>query len=77
MDVGINVVEGKRVGDVAFASAAPVVSAIAPVPGGVGPLTNAILLTHLMRAARNLAEGRLDAGTRSLHLAPSALGPGG
>ncbi len=77
VDVGINVVDGKLVGDVDFASAAPVVSAIAPVPGGVGPLTNAILLTHLMRAARNLAEGRLDAGTRSLHLAPSALGPGG
>jgi hypothetical protein len=60
-----------------LASALPVVSAIAPVPGGVGPLTNAILLTHLMRAARNLAEGRLDAGTRSLHPAPSPLGPGG
>jgi methylenetetrahydrofolate dehydrogenase (NADP+)/methenyltetrahydrofolate cyclohydrolase len=77
IDVGINVVDGKLVGDVDFASAAPVCSAIAPVPGGVGPLTNAILLTHLMRAARNLAEGRLDAGTRSLHRAPTALGPGG
>jgi len=77
VDVGINVVDGKLVGDVDFASASSVVSAIAPVPGGVGPLTNAILLTHLMRAARNLAEGRLDAGTRSLHPTPSALGPGG
>jgi methylenetetrahydrofolate dehydrogenase (NADP+) / methenyltetrahydrofolate cyclohydrolase len=70
VDVGINVVDGRLVGDVDFASAAPVVSAIAPVPGGVGPLTNAILLTHLMRAARNLAEGRMDAGTRSLHHPP-------
>jgi methylenetetrahydrofolate dehydrogenase (NADP+)/methenyltetrahydrofolate cyclohydrolase len=77
IDVGINVVDGKLVGDVDFASAAPVCSAIAPVPGGVGPLTNAILLTHLMRAAHNLVEGRLDAGTRSLHRAASALGPGG
>ena len=77
VDVGINVVDGHLVGDVDFASASAVASAIAPVPGGVGPLTNAILLTHLMRAARNLAEGRLDAGTRSLHRAPSALGPGG
>jgi len=77
VDVGINVVDGRLVGDVDFASAATVASAIAPVPGGVGPLTNAILLTHLMRAARNLAEGRLDAGTRSLHPAPSALGAGG
>jgi methylenetetrahydrofolate dehydrogenase (NADP+)/methenyltetrahydrofolate cyclohydrolase len=77
VDVGINVVDGRVVGDVDMASAGPVVSAIAPVPGGVGPLTNAILLTHLMRAAHNLAEGRVDAGTRSLHRAPSALGPGG
>ena len=67
VDIGINVVEGRIVGDVDLESASAVVSAISPVPGGVGPLTNAILLTHLMRAARNLAEGRLDAGTRSLH----------
>jgi methylenetetrahydrofolate dehydrogenase (NADP+) / methenyltetrahydrofolate cyclohydrolase len=51
VDVGINVVEGRIVGDVDFASAASVASAITPVPGGVGPLTNAILLTHLIRAA--------------------------
>jgi methylenetetrahydrofolate dehydrogenase (NADP+)/methenyltetrahydrofolate cyclohydrolase len=73
VDVGINVVDGRLVGDVDFESAAAVASAITPVPGGVGPLTNAILLTHLMRAARNLAEGRLDAGTRSLHPAPTTL----
>ena len=75
VDVGINVVEGRLVGDVDFATAAPVVSAITPVPGGVGPLTNAILLTHLMRAARNLAEGRLDAGTQSLHPSPATSLP--
>ena len=51
VDVGINVVDGRIVGDVDFASAVTVVSAITPVPGGVGPLTNAILLTHLIRAA--------------------------
>ncbi len=51
VDVGINVVEGRIVGDVDFASAVAVASAITPVPGGVGPLTNAILLTHLIRAA--------------------------
>jgi methylenetetrahydrofolate dehydrogenase (NADP+)/methenyltetrahydrofolate cyclohydrolase len=52
VDVGINVVGGKLVGDVDFESARLVVSAITPVPGGVGPVTNALLLTHLMRAAR-------------------------
>ena len=52
IDVGINVVEGRIVGDVDFASAELVASAITPVPGGVGPLTNALLLSHLMRAAQ-------------------------
>jgi methylenetetrahydrofolate dehydrogenase (NADP+)/methenyltetrahydrofolate cyclohydrolase len=56
VDVGINVVDGKLVGDVDFASASRVVSAITPVPGGVGPLTNALLLSHVMRAARNRAD---------------------
>jgi methylenetetrahydrofolate dehydrogenase (NADP+)/methenyltetrahydrofolate cyclohydrolase len=65
VDVGINVREGRIVGDVDAESAGPVVSALAPVPGGVGPLTNAILLTHLMRAARNQVEGRAALGSRS------------
>ena len=51
VDVGINVVDGRIVGDVDFESARLVASAITPVPGGVGPLTNALLLTHLIRAA--------------------------
>lgn len=52
VDVGINVVDGRLVGDVDFASASAVASAITPVPGGVGPVTNALLLTHLVRAAQ-------------------------
>ena len=55
VDVGINVVDGRIVGDVDFASAREVASAITPVPGGVGPLTNALLLTHLIRAAERQA----------------------
>ena len=51
VDVGINVVDDKLVGDVDFESARRVASAITPVPGGVGPLTNALLLAHLARAA--------------------------
>jgi len=58
VDVGINVVDGRIVGDVDFESAAAVASAITPVPGGVGPLTNAILLTHLIRAAERQAQFR-------------------
>jgi methylenetetrahydrofolate dehydrogenase (NADP+)/methenyltetrahydrofolate cyclohydrolase len=56
VDVGINVVEGGIVGDVDFASASAVASAITPVPGGVGPVTNALLLTHVMLAAHSQAQ---------------------
>ena len=64
VDVGINVVEGHLVGDVDFASAVDVASAITPVPGGVGPLTNALLLTHLVRAAQRQAEDQPPRGDR-------------
>jgi methylenetetrahydrofolate dehydrogenase (NADP+)/methenyltetrahydrofolate cyclohydrolase len=67
VDVGINVVDGRLVGDVDFESASRVASAITPVPGGVGPLTNAILLTHLVRAARDHATGRVPLGAHSLN----------
>jgi methylenetetrahydrofolate dehydrogenase (NADP+)/methenyltetrahydrofolate cyclohydrolase len=65
VDVGINVVGDRLVGDVDFESAKGVVSAITPVPGGVGPLTNALLLSHLLVAATDQAEraaGRAEAG---------------
>ena len=62
VDVGINVVDDGIVGDVDFASARAVVGAISPVPGGVGPLTNAILMQHLLAAARGQA-GRARAQT--------------
>ncbi|MBA2315763.1 MAG: bifunctional 5,10-methylenetetrahydrofolate dehydrogenase/5,10-methenyltetrahydrofolate cyclohydrolase [Chloroflexi bacterium] len=56
VDVGINVVGDRIVGDVDMDSARPVASAITPVPGGVGPVTNALLLTHLLRAAEAQAQ---------------------
>jgi methylenetetrahydrofolate dehydrogenase (NADP+) / methenyltetrahydrofolate cyclohydrolase len=52
IDVGINVVNSGIVGDVDFETASEVAEAITPVPGGVGPVTNAVLLEHLVRAAR-------------------------
>ncbi|MGE8134166.1 bifunctional methylenetetrahydrofolate dehydrogenase/methenyltetrahydrofolate cyclohydrolase FolD [Novosphingobium subterraneum] len=57
IDVGINRVAGaeagktKLVGDVDYASAAQVASAITPVPGGVGPMTIAVLLRNALVAA--------------------------
>jgi methylenetetrahydrofolate dehydrogenase (NADP+) / methenyltetrahydrofolate cyclohydrolase len=58
VDVGINVVGDAIVGDVDMTSARLVAGAITPVPGGVGPVTNALLLTHLVRAAVKQAVAR-------------------
>jgi methylenetetrahydrofolate dehydrogenase (NADP+)/methenyltetrahydrofolate cyclohydrolase len=51
IDVGINRVDGRLVGDVDFDSAASVAGSITPVPGGVGPMTIACLLRNTMVAA--------------------------
>lgn len=52
IDVGINRDEnGKLCGDVDFESVEPVCSAITPVPGGVGPMTIAMLLNNCMQSA--------------------------
>jgi methylenetetrahydrofolate dehydrogenase (NADP+)/methenyltetrahydrofolate cyclohydrolase len=59
IDVGINRVadpskkSGYRLtGDVAFEEVAPLCSAITPVPGGVGPMTIAMLMKNTLQAAR-------------------------
>lgn len=53
IDVGINRLEsGKLVGDVDFASAEKVASAITPVPGGVGPMTIAMLMYNTLESAK-------------------------
>ncbi len=56
IDVGINRVGDRLVGDVAYDEAAEVASAITPVPGGVGPLTIAMLLHNTLLAARLQSE---------------------
>ncbi|MGA9583081.1 MAG: bifunctional methylenetetrahydrofolate dehydrogenase/methenyltetrahydrofolate cyclohydrolase FolD, partial [Allosphingosinicella sp.] len=61
IDVGINRVEaddggkGRLVGDVDFAGASEVAGAITPVPGGVGPMTIAVLLRNTLVAAHSRA----------------------
>ena len=50
IDVGINRVEGKLVGDVVFEEAKEKASMITPVPGGVGPVTAAMLLKNTVEA---------------------------
>lgn len=52
VDVGINRLRGKLVGDVAFSEVEKKASIITPVPGGVGPVTVSILMRNVFRAYR-------------------------
>jgi methylenetetrahydrofolate dehydrogenase (NADP+)/methenyltetrahydrofolate cyclohydrolase len=52
IDFGINYVDGKLAGDVAFDEAAEVAGAITPTPGGTGPVTSVMLLQNTLNAAR-------------------------
>ncbi len=52
IDVGTNRVDGGLVGDVDYDSASERAAAITPVPGGVGPMTRAMLLVNTLAAAR-------------------------
>ena len=57
IDVGINRnEEGKLCGDVLFEEVAPLTSAITPVPGGVGPMTIAMLLAQTVKNAKSKKE---------------------
>lgn len=59
IDVGMNRrADGKLTGDVDFASVEPLVSAITPVPGGVGPMTITMLLRNTLRATEACADRR-------------------
>jgi methylenetetrahydrofolate dehydrogenase (NADP+)/methenyltetrahydrofolate cyclohydrolase len=59
VDVGINQMEGRVVGDVDFEAVREKASAITPVPGGVGPMTITMLLYNTLEAARLQATGRI------------------
>ena len=59
IDVGINRVEGKLCGDVDFESASTRAGLITPVPGGVGPMTIAMLMKNTLTAARLAGEAAL------------------
>jgi methylenetetrahydrofolate dehydrogenase (NADP+) / methenyltetrahydrofolate cyclohydrolase len=55
IDVGVNRVEGKLVGDVDFKNVQPIAGRITPNPGGVGPMTIAMLMANTVRAAELVA----------------------
>lgn len=52
VDFGVNDVEGKMIGDVAYEEAAEVAGLITPVPGGTGPMTNIMLCLNVLEAAK-------------------------
>lgn len=52
IDVGINRVDGKLVGDVDFENVSKKASYITPVPGGVGPMTISMLLYNTLMCAK-------------------------
>jgi methylenetetrahydrofolate dehydrogenase (NADP+)/methenyltetrahydrofolate cyclohydrolase len=54
IDVGISLVEGRAVGDVDFEPVAQKASLLTPVPGGVGPLTIAMLLANTLKAYKTI-----------------------
>ncbi len=56
IDVGINEVDGKMVGDVDFEGLVDYVSMITPVPGGVGPVTNAVLLLNVIEHFKGVSK---------------------
>ena len=52
IDVGVNrLADGKLAGDVDFAAVKEIAGCITPVPGGVGPMTVAMLILNTVRAA--------------------------
>jgi len=66
IDVGINrLPDGGLAGDVDFASVAPVASMITPVPGGVGPMTIAMLLANTVVSAERAAAAAEQPGART------------
>lgn len=56
IDVGINRVEGKTVGDVDFEAVSEKAAAITPVPGGVGSVTTTMVIENILKAAEMQAE---------------------
>ena len=58
IDVGTNYVNGKLVGDVDFEKVKEKAFAITPVPGGVGIVTNALLIENIISSAERMVESK-------------------
>ena len=67
VDVGTSIVDGKVTGDVDFAQVSSVAGHISPVPGGVGPMTIAMLLYNTLQAACGIKNLELAFNPEKLH----------
>ena len=56
IDVGINRVDGKTLGDVDYEAVSEVASAITPVPGGVGSVTTTMVIENIIAAGEKLSD---------------------
>jgi len=67
IDVGVTFSEekGKLVGDILFDEVEPIVTAITPVPGGVGAVTSTILISHVISAAENKKRSAIGQAART------------
>ena len=74
LDFGVNVAEGKIVGDVEYDSVAAVAGAITPVPGGTGPVTALVLARNTVAAGFVTLSGSLDHANlvKAVHALPAA-----
>ena len=52
IDIGMNKLDGKTVGDVDFVAVEPKASYITPVPGGVGPMTITMLMANTLQVVK-------------------------
>jgi methylenetetrahydrofolate dehydrogenase (NADP+)/methenyltetrahydrofolate cyclohydrolase len=66
IDVGVNRVDGKLVGDVDFAAVQKVAGKITPNPGGVGPMTIAMLMGNTVEAAQRIVRQKNLSSSKTL-----------
>ncbi len=72
IDFGFSRLEGKWVGDVDFDAVKEVAGAITPVPGGSGPITNAMLMRNVLTAAQRQSRFGIKLAS---HVTPVKFGP--
>ncbi|MEA3377135.1 MAG: bifunctional 5,10-methylenetetrahydrofolate dehydrogenase/5,10-methenyltetrahydrofolate cyclohydrolase [Chloroflexota bacterium] len=76
LDFGFAEMDGEWVGDVDFENVKEIASAISPVPGGTGPMTNAMLMRNTMTAAQRQARLGVKQASRvsTVAVSPTSLG---